>query len=147
MTGAGILLSGAALWWMTNFYQGASFSALALGRVYQYCGVALLFLPINALGFRDIPAGQTNYGSALINLARNFGDSVGIAFASTLVTRRSQFHQSRLVGHLQSLNAAYPEFMQRLGHATHAAPGSATSLAHASNIVQQQASTASRRSP
>jgi DHA2 family multidrug resistance protein len=102
--------------------------------------MAFLFLPINALGFRDIPPGQSNYGSALINLARNFGGSVGVAFTSTLVTRRAQFHQSRLVGHLQSLNPAYPEFMQRLGHATHAAPGSTTTLAQAFQIVQQQAS-------
>lgn len=139
LTGAGILLSGAALWWMTGFYQGDSFGVLALGRIYQYCGVALLFLPINALGFRDIPPGQINYGSALINLARNFGGSVGIAFTSTLVTRRSQFHQSRLVGHLQSLNPNYSEFMKHLGHATHAAPGSTTTLAHAFQIAQQQA--------
>ncbi|HXS20685.1 MAG TPA: DHA2 family efflux MFS transporter permease subunit [Steroidobacteraceae bacterium] len=140
LTGAGILLAGAALWWMTNFYEGASFGVLALGRIYQYCGVALLFLPINALGFRDIPAGQTNYGSALINLARNFGGSVGIAFTSTLVTRRMQFHQSRLVGHLQSLNPAYPEYMKHLGNAAHMTPGSTATLAHAFRIAQQQAS-------
>lgn len=140
LTGTGIVLAGAALWWMTNFYQGVSFGVLALGRIYQYCGVAFLFLPINALGFRDIPPGQTNYGSALINLARNFGGSVGVAFTSTLVTRRMQFHQSRMVGHLQSLNGAYPEFMQRLAHATHAAPGSPVALAHAFQIAQQQVS-------
>lgn len=102
--------------------------------------MALLFLPINALGFRDIPPGQTNYGSALINLARNFGGSVGIAFTSTLVTRRMQFHQSRLVAHLQSLNPVYPDFMKQLGHATHTAPGGTAALAHVFQIAQQQAS-------
>jgi len=140
LMGIGILLAGAALLWMTNFYQDISFGTLALGRVYQYLGLAFLFLPINALGFGDIPAGQTNYGSALINLARNFGGSVGVAFTSTLVTRRMQFHQSHLVGHLQPLDPAYPGFVRQLGQATHAAPGSTTTLAHASQIVQQQAS-------
>lgn len=140
LIGVGILIAGAALLWMTNFYQEVSFGALALGRVYLYVGVAFLFLPINALGFGDIPPGQTNYGSALINLARNFGGSIGVAFTSTLVTRRMQLHQSRLVEHLQSLDPSYPEFVQRLGHATHAAPGSATTLAQASQMVQQQAS-------
>jgi MFS transporter, DHA2 family, multidrug resistance protein len=139
LTAIGILLAGSALWWMTNFYQGVSFGTLALGRVYQYLGMAFLFLPINALGFRDIPAGQTNYGSALINLARNFGGSVGVAFTSTLVTRRAQLHQSRLVEHLQSLNPAYPGYIKHLAQATHAAPGSATTLAHAFQVAQQQA--------
>lgn len=138
LIGAGIVLSSLAILWMTNFYQDVSIGTLALGRIYQYCGVAFLFLPINALGFRDVPKGQTNYASALINLARNFGGSVGIAFSSTLETRREQFHQSRLVGDLQPLNAAYPQFMQHLGHATHAAPGSTTTLAHAMQIAQQQ---------
>lgn len=36
LTGIGILLASAALWWMTNFYQGVSFGTLALGRIYQY---------------------------------------------------------------------------------------------------------------
>lgn len=140
LVGVGILVSGAALLWMTNFYDGISFGVLARGRVYQYLGLAFLFLPINALGFGDIPRGETNYGSALINLARNFGGSVGVAFTSTLVARRMQFHQSHMVAHLQSLDPAYPQFMQQMGHATHAPPGSATALAHASQIVQQQAS-------
>lgn len=140
MIGTGIMLAGLAMWWMTNFYGDVSFDALALGRIYQYCGVAFLFLPINALGFRDVPKDQTSYGSALINLARNFGGSVGIAYSSTLVTRRMQFHQSRLVGNLQSLNPAYAELMQRLGHATHAAAGSPATLARAFQMAQQQAS-------
>ncbi|HEX5207390.1 MAG TPA: DHA2 family efflux MFS transporter permease subunit [Steroidobacteraceae bacterium] len=140
LIGIGIVLAAMALLWMTNFYEGVSFGTVALGRVYQYVGLAFLFLPINALGFGDIPAGQTNYGSALINLARNFGGSVGVAFTSTLVTRRMQFHQSHLVGHLQPLDPAYPGFLRQLGQATHAAPGSAATLAHVSQIVQQQAS-------
>jgi DHA2 family multidrug resistance protein len=140
LIGIGILITSWALLWMTNFYQEVSFGTLALGRVYQYLGVAFLFLSINALGFGDIPAGQTNYGSALINLARNFGGSIGVAFTSTLVTRRMQLHQSRMVEHLQSLNPSYPGFIHQLGQATHTAPGGVTTLAQASQIVQQQAS-------
>jgi DHA2 family multidrug resistance protein len=91
----------------------------------QAFGLGFLFLPINALGFRDIPADRTNYASALINLARNFGGSVGISVASTLVTRREQFHQSHLVEHLQPLNPAFGDFTQQLQQAVH---GSALTL-------------------
>ncbi len=136
----GVLIVGASLWWMTNFYLEASFTVLILARVAQYCGMGFLFLPINALGFRDIPKAQTNYASALINLARNFGGSVGVAFSSTLVERRSQFHQSRIVEHLQTMNGAYPGFIEQLGHATHGAAGAPATLAQAFQAGLQQAS-------
>jgi MFS transporter, DHA2 family, multidrug resistance protein len=136
----GILVTGFALWWMTNLYFDVSFDTLALARTLQYLGMAFLFLPINALGFRDVPPGQTNYASALINLARNFGGSIGVAFASTLIVRRSQFHQSRMVEHLQSMNGAYPDFVDRLGGATHTVPGGMTTLAQAFQEGLRQAS-------
>jgi hypothetical protein len=63
----------------------------------RYNGRGVLFIPINMLAFRSLRRDQINDASALVNLARNFGGSIGIAFASTLVTRREQFHQSRLV--------------------------------------------------
>jgi DHA2 family multidrug resistance protein len=95
---------------MTNLYLDGSFNTLMWLRVLQSLALPFLFIPINALAFHDIPPEKTNNASALINLARNFGGSIGIAFASTLVTRRAQFHQSRLVEQLQGLNPAYTDF-------------------------------------
>src|SRR5208282_1272387 len=89
--------------------------------------------------FRDIPPDKTNNASALINLARNFGGSLGIAFASTLLTRRAQFHQSRLVEQLQGLNPSYPDFAHQVGGAIGASPGSAATLASIYQGAQQQA--------
>jgi DHA2 family multidrug resistance protein len=136
----GIFITGSALWWMTNLYLDVPFSTLALARTLQYVGMAFLFLPINALGFRDVPAGQTNYASALINLARNFGGSIGVAFASTLIVRRSQFHQSHMVEHLQSMNGAWPGYVDQLGGATNGATAGIGTLAQAFQEALHQAS-------
>ena len=38
--------------------------------------------------------------SALINVARNLGGSIGVSLANTELVQRSQFHQSRLVENL-----------------------------------------------
>lgn len=136
----GVVACSAALWWMTNFYTEVSFNVLALGRIFQAVGLAMLFLPINTLAFRNIPKGRSNYASALINLARNFGGSIGISVASTLVTRREQFHQSRMVEHLQSLNPAYSDYVARLGEATHGATqGGMTLLARGYQFATTQA--------
>ena len=45
--------------------------------------------------------------SSLYNLLRNLGGSVGIAFTTTMLSRRAQFHQIRLAGHLSPFNPAY----------------------------------------
>src|SRR5208282_3283075 len=96
-------------------------------------GIAFLFIPINTLAFRSLTREQTNDASALVNLARNFGGSIGIAFASTLITRRSQFHQSRLVESLQSMNPAYPDYAHQVGQLTGQGAHATSTLA---NIYQ-----------
>jgi len=111
----GLILGGASLLWMTRFYLGISFEFIMLVRMAQAAALPFLFIPINAVAFRSITPEQTNNASALVNLARNFGGSIGIAFASTLLARREQFHQSRLVEHLQNLDPAYPDYARQLG--------------------------------
>jgi DHA2 family multidrug resistance protein len=138
MIAFGIVVCGGAVWWMTNFYLDVPFWVLSLGRAMQAVGLAFLFLPINALGFRDIPKDRTNYASALINLARNFGGSIGISVASTLVTRRQQFHQSRLVEHLQPLDPSYAAFTSQLNHAVGTVAGGQQSVARVSQLATEQ---------
>jgi DHA2 family multidrug resistance protein len=105
----GLAIGGLSLLWMTNFYLDISYERLALARVVQSISLAFLFVPLNTIAFRGIPATKTNDASALINLARNFGGSIGISVAATLLTRRAQFHQSRLVESLQQMNSSYPD--------------------------------------
>ena len=136
LTGFGVLCCAAALELMTHFYLQVSFGTFALARAFQAFGLGFLFLPLNALGFRDIPRDRTNYASALINLARNFGGSVGISFASTLVTRREQFHQSRLVGGLQPLNPAYNDLTQQLGRLVHGTSSNVTAQIYHDTLQQ-----------
>jgi len=46
-------------------------------------------------------------GTGIINLARNIGASVGIATVTTLLQRRTQFHQAQLMEHVNPLSQAY----------------------------------------
>jgi MFS transporter, DHA2 family, multidrug resistance protein len=139
LAGIGFVVGGLSLLLMTGLYLGVSFQRLMWLRVLQSASLPFLFLPINQMAFRDVPPGKTNNASALINLARNFGGSIGIAFASTLLTRRAQFHQSRIVEHLQSLNPAYPDFTHQVGGALGAAPDAPTTLANIYQGALQQA--------
>jgi len=136
----GLVVGGVSLLLMTNLYLASSFRQMMLLRMLQSASLPFLFVPINAMAFRGIPPARVNNASALINLARNFGGSIGIAFASTMLTRRAAFHQSRLVEQLQPLNPSYPDFAHGVGNLLGSAPDSSTTLAQIYESALQQAS-------
>ena len=57
-------------------------------------------MPINTVVYAGIPPEKNNAVSGIVNLARNMGGDIGIAFVTTLVARRTQLHQARLAEHL-----------------------------------------------
>ena len=135
----GLIIGGSSLLWMTHFYLGMSFRTIMFARMVQAASLPFLFIPINAMAFRSITQDKTNNASALTNLARNFGGSIGISFTSTILTRREQFHQSRLVETLQPMNPAYPDFANHIGSLTGGAANAPGTLANIYQGAVQQA--------
>ncbi len=103
----GCTISASALLVMAGWSLGLDFRHAVLGRMFQAFGLAFLFIPINVSAFAYIPREKTNMGTGIINLARNIGASVGIATVSTLLERRTQWHQARLMEHVNPLSEAY----------------------------------------
>ncbi len=60
--------------------------------------------------------GINNSGAltGIYNLLRNLGGSFGIAVVTTLLARRAQFHQSRLVEHLTAGSPAFSAWQHRM---------------------------------
>ncbi|MGH9771629.1 MAG: MFS transporter, partial [Candidatus Acidiferrales bacterium] len=79
-------------------------------------GTAFLFVPINVMAFYFVAKENTNNATGLIHLARNVGGSLGISFVTTMLDRRAQFHQARLVSNLQSKNLQYQGALNHLIH-------------------------------
>jgi len=103
-----------ALFRMTNFDLSMDFRSIAIARMVQAGGLAFLFVPINTAAYAFLPREKNNQASGLINLARNIGGSVGISFVSTMLDRRTQFHEARLASHLNPGSAT----VQAMLHAT-----------------------------
>ncbi|HLY66317.1 MAG TPA: DHA2 family efflux MFS transporter permease subunit, partial [Chloroflexota bacterium] len=76
---AGMLLLAFSMWHLTSLQPQASFGYFATARIYQMIGIPFLFVPITTLSYADLPPEQTNQASALINVARNLGGSIGIS--------------------------------------------------------------------
>ncbi|HUN85267.1 MAG TPA: DHA2 family efflux MFS transporter permease subunit [Terracidiphilus sp.] len=96
-----------------------SFRAAAWLRVVQYLPVAFLMVPITAGAYVGLPRNRTNAAAGLMNFTRNIGMSVGTSAVTTLVERRSQYHQSVLAVYTGSghFNAAVEGLANRLTHA------------------------------
>ncbi len=103
-----------------------------------------MFITVTSASYAGLPAEKTAEASALINVARNLGGSVGISIAGTVLARSEQVHQSHLVAHLVPSAAPYQEAV-RQATATLARQGmppvgsARSALAVIFNSVQQQA--------
>jgi DHA2 family multidrug resistance protein len=69
-------------------------------QINQGAGMAFVFVPLTTLTMDPIPRQQMGYATSLYSVMRNIGSSMGISFVTTLVARRSQFHQSVLAAHV-----------------------------------------------
>jgi DHA2 family multidrug resistance protein len=70
-------------------------------------------------GYVGIPRDKTNAAAGLMNFMRNIGQSVGTSAVTTLIARRSQYHQSVLAVYTRSpyFNEAVTDLATRLSHA------------------------------
>src|SRR5271154_1356105 len=75
-----------------------SFSAATWLRIAQVIGLGFLFVPITLAAYIGIAPEKNNSVAGIVNFMRNMGSSVGTSMVTTLIARRSQFHQARLVG-------------------------------------------------
>jgi MFS transporter, DHA2 family, multidrug resistance protein len=109
----GLLLLALSMWHMTSLPTDASFSYFSWARAYQMIGMPFLFVPITTASYSDLPPEKTNQASALINVARNLGGSIGVSMAITMLARREQFHQARLTDHLAASSVQYQQALHQ----------------------------------
>jgi DHA2 family multidrug resistance protein len=115
----GVLISSLGLLLMARFTLDIDFGTAMWSRIVQSAGMPFLFVPISAVAFAYVPKERTNYAAGLFNLARNIGGSVGIATVTTMLARRSLFHQQRLVEHLTPYDASYRDALRGAAQMVH----------------------------
>jgi MFS transporter, DHA2 family, multidrug resistance protein len=107
----------AGMWYTTSLSPDASFSFFTWARIWQVFALPFLFVPINTVAYFGLPEGRTNQASALINVARNLGGSIGVSLTTTELAQRTQFHQSRLVEHILPSTLNYQLALHHLTNA------------------------------
>jgi MFS transporter, DHA2 family, multidrug resistance protein len=114
MIAIGFMIIALAMWYSTSLVPDASFSYFATVRVFQTVGMPFMFIPVNSVAYTGLPLQKTSEASALINVARNLGGSVGVSLANTELVQRSQFHQARLVENMTPSSPAFQSTMHNL---------------------------------
>ena len=88
-----------------------SFNSAVWLRITQVLGLGFLFVPITLVAYIGIAPEKNNSVAGIVNFMRNMGSSVGTSMVTTLVARRSQFHQQILVDYARPDN---PNFQNTL---------------------------------
>jgi DHA2 family multidrug resistance protein len=76
-------------------------------RIAQVAGLGFLFVPITLVSYVGIPQEKSNAVSGMVNFMRNIGSGVGTSIVTTLIARRSQYHQTILVGNVAPDNPTF----------------------------------------
>jgi DHA2 family multidrug resistance protein len=107
-----------------------SFNAAVWLRITQVIGLGFLFVPISLVAYIGIAPEKNNAVAGIVNFMRNMGSSVGTSLVTTLIARRSQFHQARLVEYARPDNPNFQNtangLAQRLAHSGLSGPDALT---------------------
>jgi DHA2 family multidrug resistance protein len=130
-----------AMFYMTTLDLTVDYKTLAFARMGQTFGLAFMFIPINAVSYQGVPPEQSGNASALVNLARNIGGSVGTSLVTTLLARSAATHQVALAAHVSAFDPQYVQTLQgitqRFGNT---AAGQQQANGLVGSLLQQQAS-------
>jgi DHA2 family multidrug resistance protein len=96
----GIMIAAYSVHLMSQFNLFADFNAVLWPRVLLGVGMGFIFIPLTTLTMAAMRKEEMGNATAIFNLLRNLGGSFGVAFITTILARRAQFHQARLIEHL-----------------------------------------------
>jgi len=97
LIGLGFTIFGLTAYWSSNLTLQIGYWSLFWPTLISGTGLALVFVPLSGTALGTLPQKKLATGSAMFNLMRNVGGSIGISFVNTVTTRHLQTHRQELV--------------------------------------------------
>jgi len=116
LLGASFTIAALSMFYYSGLTSQTDYFHFAFARAYQGFGYAFMFVPVTQLAYSYLPKNKNNKASSLTNLCRNWGGSFGIAFVTTMLERRAQYHQSVLISHLTPSDGTVQQFVNSASH-------------------------------
>lgn len=111
---AGLVISVFANFYFLTFNMNVSFFDIALGRVFLTFGLGFIGTTVTTAAYYTVKPENNNSASALLNLARNMGMSLGVAFTSTFLVLRSKVYAENMSDHFSALNSNFTNAIERI---------------------------------
>ena len=105
--GVGLALTALSLWQMTRLSMQFNMAAIVWPGAIQGLGIGIVYVPMAALTFATLPPAMRNEGTALFNLIRNIGSSIGISTVQGLMVHNTQLVHASLAQHITPLMLAH----------------------------------------
>jgi DHA2 family multidrug resistance protein len=109
----GIIVNAFSTHLMSNFNLYADFWTVIWPRIVLGIGMGFFFIPLTTLTMSGIKKEDMGNATAIYNLIRNLGGSFGVAFVTTMLSRRAQYHQTHLVEHVTPFDSSYQIFSEQ----------------------------------
>lgn len=131
----GLLLTALSLKQMTTYSLLSDSWAIISAGIVQGFGIGLAYVPLSTIAFSSLQSAMRNEGTALFNLMRNLGSSIGISIVEALLTQNTQIVHSELSEHIVPYNAA----ANSAYIANHIDIGTRAGIAALNNMITNQA--------
>ncbi|MFA6321696.1 MAG: DHA2 family efflux MFS transporter permease subunit [Candidatus Omnitrophota bacterium] len=143
---SGLLVVAYSMLIMSSFNLYVDFNMLSWSRIVMGLGLAFIFIPLNSMAFATIPKEEIGNATSIFGLLRNIAGSFGIAFMTTVLAQRAQFHQFRFSERLNPFDPRYQASMQKATAVLSAKTGAASKMASNGLVYQQLMREANLRS-
>jgi DHA2 family multidrug resistance protein len=124
------VLSGSLFYMTRRLDIRMDFATAVELRAIQSVGMAFLFVPIQSISYAGVPPQKNNQVSGIMNLSRNMGGDIGIAFVTTLIVRRAQMHQANLSRHTTAYDPSFQAGLSAMARSMEHAGASSVDAAH-----------------
>lgn len=115
LVGAGMLLSAAGSYAMTNYSLDIDPFWIIWPAAIQGLGLGLIFVPLSTVAYATLERARMAEGAGIYSLVRTIGSAIGISISTTVLTRRTQVLWNQFGGHVTLFNPALSSYTHHLG--------------------------------
>ena len=135
----GVAMFGVCMYWLSGLSLDGGADDVFWPLILRGVGMGLIFVPLTNASMADLSATDVPQGTALFNLTRQLGGSLGIAIMATLLQRFTSSARSNLVTHM---SAGDPEVTARIATISRAfvsrGSDATTAAAQAYRVLERQ---------
>jgi DHA2 family multidrug resistance protein len=135
----GVAMFGVCMMWLSGLSLDGGADDVFWPLILRGVGMGLIFVPLTNASMADLEAKDVPQGTALFNLTRQLGGSLGIAIMATLLSRFTTSARTSLVTHMSAGDPAVTSRISLLTRAMIARGADAsTAAAQAYSILERQ---------